>query len=94
MGTLIVDPYTCGSVEDRLGAAHDPRQRFRGNKHAAMIIEWSLSIESVARQLFDEFPICLENSTIGPGEMYTLGVSSQRLMAYLASDRVTEFVRH
>jgi hypothetical protein len=36
----------------------------------------------------------LENSTIGPGQMYTIGVSSQRLMAYLASNRVTEFVRH
>ena len=69
----------------QLGAAHDPRERFRGNKHSAMIIEWSLSIKSVTRQLFDKFPKCLENSTIGPGKMYPLGLSSQCLMAYFAS---------
>jgi hypothetical protein len=34
---------------------------------------------------FDKFPKCLENSTIGPGKMYPLGLSSQCLMAYFAS---------
>jgi hypothetical protein len=59
-----------------------------------MIIEWSLSIESVARQLFDELPIRLENSTIVSGKVHTLGMRSQCLMAHLTSHGVTELVRH
>ena len=50
-----------------------------------MIVERSLSIKGFTRQLFNELPIRLENSTIGPGKMYTLGLSSQCLMVYLAS---------
>jgi hypothetical protein len=50
-----------------------------------MIVERSLSIKGVTRQLFDKLPIRLENSTVGPGKMYALGLSSQCLMAYLAS---------
>ena len=59
-----------------------------------MIVERSLSIKSVTRQFFDELPLRLENSTIGPGKMYTLGLRSQCLMVYLASHCVTQFVRH
>ena len=50
-----------------------------------MIVERSLSIKGFTRQLFNELPIRLENSAIGPGKMYTLGLRSQCLMAYLAS---------
>lgn len=59
-----------------------------------MIVERSFSIESITRQLFDELPICLENSAIGSGKVHMLGMSSQGLMAYLTSYRVAEFVRH
>ena len=78
----------------QLGAAHDPRERFRGNKHSAMIIEWSFSIKGVTRQLFDKLPMCLENSTVGSGKVFTFGMNSQRLMAYLASYSVAELVHH
>jgi hypothetical protein len=59
-----------------------------------MIVKWSLSVEGLTRQVFDEFPICLKNSTIGPGKMHAVSVSSQYFMAYFASYRVTEFVRN
>jgi hypothetical protein len=38
-----------GDLNGRLGASRDPCQRFRGDKYAAVIVEWSLSIESLTR---------------------------------------------
>jgi hypothetical protein len=68
-------------------------ERFRGNKHSAMIIEWSFSIKGVTCQLFDELPIRLKNRTIVSGKVHTLGMRSQCLMAHLTSHGVTELVR-
>ena len=59
-----------------------------------MIVERSLSIKGVTRQLFDKLPMCLENSTVGSGKVFTFGMNSQRLMAYLASYSVAELVHH
>jgi hypothetical protein len=67
-------------LSTRLGTARDPCERFGGDKHPAMIVERSFSIESITRQLFDELPICLENSAIGSGKVHMLGMSSQGLM--------------
>ena len=57
----------CLHMKFGLGASRHPRKRFRGDKHAAMVVEWPLGIESVTSQLFNEFPIRLKDGTIGPG---------------------------
>ena len=36
-----------------LGAPRHPRDGFRGDKHTTVLVERSLSVESLARQVFD-----------------------------------------
>lgn len=41
------------SADARLGASRHPGERFRGNQYPAVIIERSLSVEGLTRQVFD-----------------------------------------
>ena len=49
-----------------------------------MIIDRAFGVVSVARNLLNQFAICLENSRIGIGKMNALGIILQCLMAYPA----------
>jgi hypothetical protein len=59
-----------------------------------MSIKWSFGIESVTRQVFDEFAIGLENGSIGTGKMHTLGMISQGLMVDPARHRLIGLIGH
>ena len=59
-----------------------------------MIIDRAFGVVSVARNLLNQFAICLENSRIGIGKMNALGMISQCLMAHAARNCVTFLILH
>jgi len=59
-----------------------------------MLIMRPFGIESITRQVFNQFAIRFEHLAIRTAPVRALGVISQGFMADSASNRVTNLVRH
>ena len=59
-----------------------------------MIVERGFSVISGTRNLLDQFAIRLENSAIGTGKMYAVGMISQCFVAHPTRHRATVLVHH
>jgi hypothetical protein len=62
------------NIGSGLGAARHSGDGFRSDKYPTVVVERSLSVESLARQTFDQLAIGFENRAVGTREMRALGM--------------------